>query len=183
MKKIIGLFVFLFITGSILFSQEFSADVVSKTNGQTVNSKMFVSNGNSRMEMSMPGSDDKSIMIARPDKKIAWMLLPGNMYMELPLKPENTVASKDKMPGEVERTLVGKENINGTETGKYKITTLNDEKKVIFFAWLDKEGLPVKMTDENGKLSMEYKNIKKGKQPDNLFELPEGYKKFEMPKM
>jgi len=51
------------------------------------------------------------------------------------------------------------------------------------FHWLatDLKDLPIKWSDEKGTNIVELKNVKLGPSPADLFELPAGYKKLEMP--
>lgn len=100
--------------------------------------------------------------------------------MEQNLKSDNILISNEKIDGEVERTLLGKEKINGIDTEKYRITILTQGQKSIILAWLDKYGFPVKTSDENGRYITEYLNIKKEKQLASLFEIPAGYQKYRM---
>jgi hypothetical protein len=47
------------------------------------------------------------------------------------------------------------------------------------YQWISSDiEMPVKTAAINGKWSMELKNIKTGSQPDHLFDMPKGYKKF-----
>jgi len=184
MKKIL-IFVLLVLTFTAIATtaQEFSADVATKAEGKIIKSKMFVSANKSRTEINTPEAGGKVIMITRQDKKVVWTILPGNMYMEQPVKPENIIATKEKVQGEVDRKLIGKDTVNGISCDKYLITTEAEGKKTAMFVWLDKDGFPVKMSDEKEKWVTEYSNIKKEKQPDALFEVPAGHTKFAMPKM
>jgi hypothetical protein len=182
--KIFAMVFFIFILTFALIAEDYTADMIMKMQGKTINSKVYVSNGKVRKEMSMNGSDGVSIFITRPDKQVAWIVMPKNMYIEQSLKPSDMVVTKDKAKGEVERKNLGKEKINGINTDKYRITYKSDDGKTsVMIAWFDKDGIMVKMTDEKETYSVEYTNFKKGKQPESLFELPKDCKKFEMPNM
>jgi len=103
------------------------------------------------------------------------------MYMEQPLTPENVVATTDKMPGEIERKLVGKETVGGKRTDKYRIVYTTADKKETVFQWIAADsGLPIKSAAVDGRWTIEYKNLKTGKQSDSLFEIPTGYQKFSL---
>jgi len=183
MKKFF--FVLLILSAFVIsiFTQEFSADMVTKSKGITTKSKVFIAKDKTRVEMNDPKSKNATVMITRLDKKVSWILMPGNLFMEQAYKPENAVVSKDKMSGEAERKHMGKEKINGVDTDKYKITIVDKNIKSIIIAWFNKDGFPVKTADEKETWSSEYLNIKKGKQDASLFEIPKGYTKFTMPKM
>ncbi|MBA2124435.1 hypothetical protein B9J78_05845 [bacterium Unc6] len=84
----------IFLFGGIAFAQDFSADMVSTTKSGVVTGKIFVTKEKTRMEM------PQAITITRMDKNVVWILMPDQkMYMEQSLKPENVVATTDKMPG------------------------------------------------------------------------------------
>ena len=74
---------------------------------------------------------------------------------------------------------VGNETVNGRSTVKYEGTNSKGETGTV---WLDpKLRFPVKWQDKSG--GGELRNIQEGSQPASLFEIPSGYKKFEMPNM
>ncbi|MDO9529717.1 MAG: hypothetical protein Q7J27_11240, partial [Syntrophales bacterium] len=118
----------------------------------------------------------------RIDKNVVWILMPAqNMYMEQPIRPEDMAAATDKMPGEIERKLVGKETIDGKTTNKYRIVYTAADKKETIFQWITVDsGLPIKTEAADRSWTIEYKNLKIGKQPDTLFEIPAGYQKFSL---
>lgn len=182
---VLGSIILVFFFGGIASAQDFSADMVSL--GGLTTSKMFVAKEKTRTEMQAGGQ--QSITITRIDKNVVWILMPEQKtYMEQslkpekPEKPENIAATTDKMPGEVEQKRLGTETVDGRKTEKYRTVYTEGNKKTTTFQWVDTDlGYPIKMAveDEDGKVMvlMEYKNLKLGKQPDALFEIPEGYKK------
>ena len=166
----------IFLFGGIAVAQDFSADMVSTTKAGVSTGKIFVAKEKTRMETL------QTIIITRIDKNVVWILMPAQrMYMEQPLKPENVVATTDKMPGEIERKLVGKETVGGKRTDKYRIVYTTADKKETVFQWIAADsGLPIKSAAVDGSWTIEYKNLKTGKQPDTLFEIPTGYQKFSL---
>ena len=166
----------IFLFGGIAVAQDFSADMVSTTKAGVSTGKIFVAKEKTRMETL------QTIIITRIDKNVVWILMPAQrMYMEQPLKPENVVATTDKMPGEIERKLVGKETVDGKRTDKYRIVYTAADKKEAIFQWIAADsGLPIKSAAVDGRWTIEYKNLKTGKQPDSLFEIPTGYQKFSL---
>ena len=178
---VLGLTILLFLFGGIANALDFSADMVSTTKDGTFTGKIFVTKEKTRMEMS------QAITITRMDKKIVWMLMPEEkMYMEQPLKPQNVVASKEKVPGEIERKYLGTETVDGKKTEKYKIVYKVENQREAVFSWIDTaSGFPIKTSAEDGSWTVEYKNLKTGKQPNTLFEIPAGNKKvsIQIPKL
>ena len=173
------LFVSLFLAlGSIALAQDFSAQIVSKSEDDVFQGKIFFTKDKVRMETG------QVITITRMDKNIMWMLMPDEkMYMEMPMPSQNIVAGKDKMPGEIERKLVGKEAVDGKMADKYRIVYELGNKKETIFTWIiNNLNLPIKTASSDGSWQVEYKNIKTGRQPAVLFEIPAGYNKFS-PKM
>jgi len=172
--SITGISFFILLFAGICFAQEFSADVLIKSKAGAFNGKTFVTKEKTRVEV------QQSVTITRLDKKVIWILIPQQkMYMEQSVKPGNITATGGKMPGEIERTLVGKETIDGKKTGKYKVICKVGNQKMTVFQWLvTGSDIPVRTSAEDGSWTMEYTNLKVGKQPDSLFEIPAGYQKF-----
>ena len=64
---------------------EFSALVVSRSGSQESQGKVYFQGEKMRQEVSTP--EGQTINIARPDKQVMWMVLPGQkMYMEMPFQ-------------------------------------------------------------------------------------------------
>jgi hypothetical protein len=161
--------------GGTAVAQEFSADMISTAKGMVVTGKIFVAKGKSRMETS------GAITITRADKNVTWILMPEQkMYMVQTIKPE-AVAAAGEMPGQVEKTLIGSEMVDGKATRKYKIVYKVDNQDTAIYQWISKKlNIPVKTEAVDGSWKTECKNIKTGKQPGKLFEIPEGYKKLSL---
>jgi len=155
---------------------DFSADMISSGPEGTVSGKIFSSKNKVRMEMA------GTIAITRMDKNVAWMLMPSeSMYIEQPIDMRNVVATEDKMPGEIERTFLGDEGIDGKNAKKYRIVYESGGNKETVLQWIDQEtSIPVRTQAENGGWIVEYKNLNTGAQPDSLFEVPAGYNKMSM---
>ncbi len=158
--------------------REFSADMVSQGQGQTMQAKIYVGREKTRMEM------PQNIVITRMDRKVSWVIMPSQgMYMEQPMDPNMAARTATKMEGELERTSLGWESVDGKPAEKFRVTyTVNGTSQMIF-QWINKEGFPVKSAAVDGSWSVEYRNIRVGAQPDSLFEVPPGYQKFAMPSM
>lgn len=177
---LIGILSVLFLTG-IASAADFSADVISTTQGMVSNGKLYISNDKVRMEM------PQAITITRMDKKIAWILMPEEkMYMEQPINPDQAAVTSDKIEGEIERKFVGKEMVDNKMADKYRIIYEINGNRMTVFQWLIPGlAMPVKTAAADNSWSMEYRNIRTESQPDYLFEIPAGYQKFSanMPSM
>ena len=173
---ILSVCAFLVMGVSSVFAQEFSADMVSRMGKQTMTAKIFVAKDKIRMEM--PGS----IMIIRSDKKVSWMIMPSEkMYMEQPIDMSKAPKTAKEFAGELERTSLGMETINGQQTEKFQVTYTEDKKTMSVYQWIKDGQIPVKVEAVDGSWSMEYQNLKVGPPPADLFEPPAGYEKMAMP--
>lgn len=163
----------------------YSADQVMETEQMSIQGRVYESGQKSRMEMSVSGSSQISIM--RRDKQVTWMLIPDQrMYMEHAFGTAES--SPDGMDDyQVEWTDAGEETIDGIPTKKSKVvmTHRKDGTKMGGFMWMTKkEGILLKIDaiavdkDKKHRFRRELKNLKVGPQPDSLFEIPPGYQKM-----
>jgi hypothetical protein len=163
---------------------EYSADQVIEAEDGAMKSRIFYTPMKERREMSQGGQN--MIMITRHDKKVAWTVMPEEkMYMEMGLKP--SADKTDLSAYKIEQTPVGQEMLNGVNMNKNKIImTHSSGSKMGGFMWMTKEGIMAKIdaiSVEKGskdRFKMEQTNIKVGKQPADLFELPRGVEKMDM---
>lgn len=174
-KFLLVSFMFVFIVAGSSFAKDFSADFVSKAGNVISRGKMFFSNNKFRMD------NPQAVTISRMDRKVVYVLMPEQkMYMEQPVTEENTKGlSQKKMEGEIKREKIGNESVNGIKADKYKITYKAGGRIDSMLQWIASDmDMPVKTASVDGKWSMELKNVKFGSQPNSLFEVPKGYKKF-----
>lgn len=162
------------------FAVEFAADTITTTKQGKMNGKMYFKENKSRMEMQ---GKEEMIMIARLDKKVAWNIMPKQkMYMEMPLDMKDRPKVEEKVEGEIDRKLLGNETIDGHPAKKYLITYQSGKNKEQMHQWWATDiSFPVKSAAVDGSWVQEFRNIKMGRLADSLFELPAGYKKFQMP--
>jgi hypothetical protein len=173
------------------FSLSFSADqyqvtkikntpemsmVRSMTGGQTTKQgKYYYDNGRSRYE------DDKSIMIGRADELKIWTFDKGEKtYSEIVMTDQDVVRSQKGVKElNVKSVQVGEEKINGVLCRKMKTTSKLSEKPS--YSWVAKEDKRVSMKTlldtPYSYGSIEMKNVKFGRQPQSLFQIPKGYTK------
>lgn len=169
---------------------EYSADSVMETAEMSMQGHINYTPTRERREMVVEGGD-KMIMITRPDKKVAWTLMPAEkMYMEMSLAQASAENKVDPSQFQIEQTVVGPETVNGINTTKSKIVmTGADGGKMGGFMWVTKENIMVKMDaiaiDKKDKMRIktELTNLKVAKQDAKLFEIPAGYEKMVMPGM
>ena len=164
---------------AVVYAADFSADMVSSAPQGSMRAKIYVSGEKSRFEM--PGA----VSINRMDKKVMWMLMSREkMYMEQPIDVHAAMSTQEKMDGEIERTTVGKEVVNGRNATKYRITYEVAGRRDAVFQWIDDaNNFPVKTAAVDGSWWNELRNITTNPQDPALFEIPAGYQKFDIPTM
>jgi len=158
---------------------EFSADTESLMNGKVIKGKFYYKADRRRIEGE--AGDKRQISIVRMDKKLVWHIADQQkQYLELSLSGKDMPGlAIVTVPGEVKREALGKEIVCGRSTVKYRVFFKIDKNEGIIYQWIDDEyRMPVKTSDEDGKFISEFRNIKPGPQPDDLFELPEGYTRY-----
>jgi hypothetical protein len=106
------------------------------------------------------------------------------MYMEHSMAQNK---GNDPSQWDFQETVMGEEVLNGMKVTKYKtIATSTDGKKYGGFSWRTKEGISIKSDllykegNEKKRMMTELKNVKVGRQDPKLFEVPEGFTKFDM---
>jgi Domain of unknown function (DUF4412) len=167
---------------------EYSAEEVIETAEGITRTKVYSTPTMERREMSEGGQH--MINIARHDKKVIWILMPEEkMYMAMPTgqSPSKQEDKTDLSAYKIETTPMGQETLNGIVMNKAKmIMTGKDGSKMGGFMWTTKEGILAKMdaisVDQGKKdrFKLEVTNLKIGKQPADLFEIPKGYEKMDM---
>lgn len=159
---------------------EFSADMTMTTGKEVTQGKIYVKQDKMRQEIIT--EDATAVTILRMDKKVVWTLMPElGSYMEVALNFDPNGPQAEA--GKYETVNVGSEKIEGYQCDIVKYV-YQDKKLGSTIIWQAKElgGFGIKMESYNSKGKLEttttYTNIKVEKQPDSLFELPEGYTKF-----
>jgi len=164
---------------------EYSADATIQNEEGTMQQRVYVAPMKERKEM-LTGAGEGAVQIFRYDTKVMWQLMPSEMmYME------HSIAGKgpgnDPSQWTYEDTAIGEETLNGVNVTKYKtIATSTDGKKYGGFSWRTSNGINVKQDllykegNEKKRMLTELNNLKVGRQDPKLFEIPEGYTKFDM---
>jgi hypothetical protein len=177
--------------GKGLFNRKpFTADMVvtGRGNGKELHGKMYAGAHALRMDMEVqPGME--STMIARYDKKVVWMLLPGRReYMEMPISPRaGLMATLRDRDAKVELHDLGAEKIGQYECEKYRVHSTMDGQESSGLVWVGTSGTAkgfiVRVEDEKSGSVSEFRDIQPGEPPASVFELPAGYQKMQMPGM
>ncbi|MEE8637624.1 MAG: DUF4412 domain-containing protein [Candidatus Margulisiibacteriota bacterium] len=163
---------------------------------EVIKGKAYVTKDKWRAE-TFTDEGEKTIAIFRYDKEVMWILIPAEKkYMEQNLSREQIIAAatelgkrlKEKIKAEFkfEKELLGAEKVSGILCNKYKTTTkiIEDGKttwEYIVYHWVSRKykELIMKTAFEDGSYNY-LKNVKFGKQPAYLFEIPKGYTEMKM---
>jgi len=162
---------------------EFSAVMEAASDGTVTKTKVYFAKDRQRLEMSDAGTGEKVVMIVRPDKGVAWSLMPSEMlYMEIHIDPRD-VNPLMRQKDVVKTERIGPEDIDGRHTMKEKVTTREaDGTTSAAYYWQSRDlGWPVQAAALDGSWRYTYRDIKQGRQDPSLFEIPAGYKKMDMP--
>ena len=164
-------------------SAEFSADMVTLQGGQESVAKTFYKGNLYRMEMSQGGQ--KSISIGNMAEQVVWALNPETKtYIEFR-------GGQAQAPGsaEVDQEVVkeikklGTESIQGYPCDKTQVVYKDPAMGTMTMWFSPKLAVALRMEYPNNSMTIEYRNIKEGPQPDSLFTIPAGYKKMVIPGM
>lgn len=164
---------------------EYSADSTIQNEEGTIQQHIFVTPTKERKEL-LTGAGDGAIQIFRFDTKVMWMVMPSeHMYMEHAIGGKSQ--GNDPSQWTYEDTVMGNETLNGMNVTKYKtIATSTDGKKYGGFSWRTREGISIKQDllykegNEKKRMLTELTNVQIGRQDPKLFEIPEGFTKFDM---
>jgi hypothetical protein len=126
----------------------------------------------------------QTITIVRPDQKLIWVIIPREKtYIELPLRARLPGQFIQMPPNAINKRHLGRETVNGYEADKYQIAVQGGGELEFQTFWVAPQlGMPLKVVCNQRKFSIEYRNIREGKQADRLFAVPAGYQKLASPK-
>jgi len=154
----------------------FSADAEIETEENQLTSHLYYQPGMVRDEADMGGM--QMVTIQRYDQSKVWVLMSPTMYMESEIG-QSEQAPEYKL---IERSVVGTETVNGMQTTKYKTIYEGPDGRFGGFTWFTEDNIAVKgfmISENNGekqRIKWTMSNVKRGDQPDALFELPAGAK-------
>jgi hypothetical protein len=168
--------------------------------GMTMPGKLAYLEGKSRFEMDMSQMKssrmspqaaeqmkqmgmDKMVAIARPDKKVSYLIYSGlQAYVENPIQDPD--AAKPESDYKIETTELGKDTVDGHACVKNKVVVTDKEGKAhesTVWNATDLKKFPVKVeTAENGMtVTMLFKDVKLTKPDIAQFDPPSGFKKYD----
>jgi hypothetical protein len=170
------------------FARDFSADLVSNNNGRQTTARFYASKSRTRSEILRNGVPS-TVMIMDLENHTGWQLRPNQKMafdMSAMLKsaqglvnhnglgggPVNGTTPCAALPGYTCRNL-GSDEVNGRHTQKWE---LKDKDGQVTTAWID-PSLPLAVKTQSAQGESEFRNIKEGPQPEQLFQVPADYRK------
>lgn len=145
---------------------------------------VYVAPEKTRMDIPAPDGKGKMIMIFRKDRMVTYSIFPGKeMYMERLLDEKDLGKRMGAFIKDVKNKeeALGTESVNGYKCKKKRVETtmniLGRNRTRTSTVWTsDMFDFPIRTESQEGDV-MELRNIKPGKQPSSVFEVPSGYKK------
>ncbi len=158
---------------------EFSADQITKANGRTRTSNIFYRNDRWRLEHQDTGP--VNVTIVRKDKQVMWMLISRlKHYKEVPYEATQDPKVQETLAGEVSRTAIGTETLDGHPTTLYEIHVQEDGRPEDYYQWLATDiHFPLKLMKKDGTWSVEFRRVRLGRLSDFLFQLPVNFQPLE----
>lgn len=176
------------------YGAEFSATMVQKApNQQDMESTLYVSGDMMREETQLKGQ--MRIRIHDRASNTMWLLNPqekefvefsgqaradGAGVVDPPLPDEANSPCQQPSSG-LSCTRLGVEEVNGREAEKWRFEATRQGQTVQWTEWFDKElRIPIRGEGPSG-MVRELSDIEVGPQPDDLFRVPAGYQKIDIP--
>jgi hypothetical protein len=161
---------------------DYAADTIMETDAGTIAGRVWASGDKERREFSADGR--RHVVILRRDRGVSWILLPEQrMYVENGVGEGPLVV--DRLDARaLEREALGEESVNGVPATKYRVRgTAADGEPFEGTMWLTEREIPVRVVTEQGgdTLRMELRNLSLGAVDPARFEIPPGYRRFELP--
>ena len=159
----------------------FRAEARLETEEQNIDTVIYYKPGHIRDELKMGGQD--MVVLQDMEAKKTYMLMPQGMYMEMDMGQSSDQIKEYRL---VEREVIGREEVNGFDTTKYKVIYEGPDGKYGGFTWFTDDNIAVKSfavsesKGERSRFRYEVQKLERGDQPDSLFEIPAGYRKFSM---
>ena len=125
------------------------------------------------------------VIIIRRDKRVVWVLdPPSRSYYRAPLPKKSRGTLNRLLSGTgIEKTKVGIESLDGIRTTRYKVKFAeNKSGRLVGDMWVTAENIVVRVSGKVLKnkrstpFHLRLTDLKIGKQPDDVFEPPKGFK-------
>ena len=169
----------LVLTAMPAWALEFTADQVTRANGKTHLANIFYRDDRWRLEHHDIGP--VNVTIVRKDKQVMWLLLSRlKHYKEVPYDAAQAPRVQEKLEGEISRTQIGTETLDGHPTTVYEIQVREGERTDTYYQWLATDiHFPLKLARKDGSWLVEYRHVRIGHVTDFMFQLPVNFQPLE----
>lgn len=158
---------------------EFSADQITSAGGKTRVANIFYRDDRWRLEHQETGP--VNVTIVRKDKQVMWLLLSRlKHYKEIPYDTAQAPKVQEKLEGEISRSKIGTETLDGHPTTLYEILAREGGRTESYYQWLATDiRFPLKLARKDGSWIVEYRRVRIGHVSDFLFQLPVNFQPLE----
>src|SRR5256886_7138535 len=134
---VVGLISSLFITAPAQ-ALEFSADLIKQANGKTHVSNLYYRDDRWRLEHQDIGP--VNVTIVRKDKQVTWLLISRlKHFKEVPYDASQAPKVQETLDGEISRSVIGTETLDGHPTTLYEVHVKEGEATVDYYQWRSEE--------------------------------------------
>jgi hypothetical protein len=159
---------------------DYTARTVMQADTGTITGRVWASGDKERRELVVNGR--RHAVILRKDRGVSWILMPEQrMYLEQSLEASGADRFRG---GELERQVLGEETVNGVRATKYRVHGVGaDGESFDGFLWMTEDEIPVRVVAGQGgeQVRMELDQLDTGRIDPSRFEIPTGYRRFELP--
>jgi len=175
---LVGLFLAVMVEGPAC-ALEFTADLIMHANGKTHASNLYYRDDRWRLEHQDIGP--VNVTIVRKDKQVTWLLISRlKHFKEVPYDASQAPKVQETLDGEVSRSVIGTETLDGHPTTLYEVHVKEGEVTVDYYQWLATDiHFPLKLVRKDGSWSVEYRRVRMGHVSDFLFQLPVNFQPLE----
>ena len=135
-----------------------------------------------RMEMPVPWGKGHMVTNVRQDKQVYWTLFPDQkLYIENAIDEAEIQSLEGAFKENMKEEDLGTETVSGYKCRKKRVETtqkmMGKKTTIRVITWTsEKFSFPLRTQTEDGAIT-ELRSIKKGRQPEKLFEPPSDYEK------
>ncbi|HEY7532092.1 MAG TPA: hypothetical protein VH681_04810 [Nitrospiraceae bacterium] len=161
------------------WSTDFIADQVTRVDGHVYRGNLFHREDMWRIEHNDPGSIE--VTIVRKDKGLMWLLF-GRMkrFATLPFDDATSASLEQTMLNEIQRELIGREELDGHPTTVSQVTVREGDRDVAYYQWWAEDlHVPLRIARKDGAWIMSLKNVRLRSLSLRFFDLPLNYRPLE----
>jgi hypothetical protein len=134
---------------------------------------IYFDQGRERSEEIIQGALYVSIY-SPEDKSLYVFFVPGDVKVERACMDFAGLYSSAKSEGRIKSEVIGRETVLGEKVTKYRVESLDGRRWYTSFMWVTEDGIVMHSVDAKGGFEFELSDLKRGPQPPELFELPDG---------